>query len=75
MILRNSITIKPFQDGCLTKANDLVAQALTILIIAIVVIILFQVICMILACCSKGGKQVDVCFCVNDTINDFVRVF
>ena len=45
-----------YQDGCMSSSEDLVKKALTIMIVVIVVIILLQIICMILAWCSKGGR-------------------
>jgi len=47
-----------YTKGCLSESEGLVKNALTIVIIVIVAIIVFQIICMILAACSKQDYTV-----------------
>lgn len=42
-----------YEKGCLGESEGMVKQALTLVIIVIVAIIVFQIVCMILAACSK----------------------
>jgi len=43
-----------YKDGCLDITQNLVGEAMTALIVALVVIVVFQLICMVLAWCSRG---------------------
>lgn len=43
-----------YPDGCLSKTQGLVGTAMTALIVALVVIVVFELICMVLAWCSRG---------------------
>lgn len=46
-----------YQEGCIGNSEDMVSNIMKISLYVIIVIVVFEIVCGILACCSKGEYQ------------------